>query len=189
MKLKIKKLIPDLALRYHSDGASGIDIVAPYDCYLHSGVTHMLNAGFCVEFDEGYEGQIRPRSSLSSAGVEVALGTIDSDYRGEIRLCVTFNSNRLGAIVHPNLRKLNGFSVTEIAGENEFSPGPVGWTNKWGKFLLPEDVSRLRDVFKVCKGDRIAQLVIAPVQRCEIEYVDELTPTARGEGGFGSTGR
>jgi len=139
MKLKIKKLIPDLDLRYHSDGASGIDIVCPFDVDAQrSDLVFKVGCGFCIEIPDGYEGQIRPRSSLSMDGFDVALGTIDSDYRGEVSVIIAKNT----------IRK-----------------------------------------FSIKKGERIAQLVICPVQRCEIEVVDELSTTKRGNGGFGSTGK
>lgn len=139
MKLKIKKLIPDLDLRYHSDGASGIDIVCPVDIIPGSYLGNRIFCGFCLEIPYGFEGQIRPRSSLSALGLNIHFGTIDNDYRGEIS--VIFN---------------------------------------W----IPSERYSV-----VKKGERIAQLVICPVQRCEIEFVDELSTTKRGNGGFGSTGK
>jgi len=139
VKLKIKKLIPDLDLRYHSDGASGIDIVSPVHIDLQRLDLHdVIPCGFSVEIPIGYEGQIRPRSSCLIKGFRVEFGTIDSDYRGEIKV----------VIIRHGIR---GFHIE--------------------------------------KGERIAQLVICPVQRCDIEFVDELSETKRGIGGFGSTGK
>lgn len=145
MKLKIKKLIPDLDLRYHSDGASGIDLPLASDIAVFQGrPTCLIDCGFSVEIPEGYEGQIRPRSSSVMRGINVFYGTIDSDYRGQVRITV---------------------DCTQALKDCE------------------------RSFLKLNKGERIAQLVICPVQRCEIEVVDELSTTKRGTGGFGSTGK
>jgi dUTP pyrophosphatase len=97
--------------------------------------------GFAIEIPPGFEGQVRPRSGLAfKDGVTVinAPGTIDADYRGEIKVLLV---------------NLGNDSV---------------WLNP---------------------GDRIAQLVISPVVRAEVEEADNLEETARGEGGFGHTGR
>jgi dUTP diphosphatase len=97
--------------------------------------------GLRVEIPVGYEGQVRPRSGLAARhaiGVPNAPGTIDADYRGEVKVLLV----NLG-----------------------------------------------RNSYRVERGDRIAQLVIAPVVRAEIEVVASLTATARGDGGFGHTGR
>lgn len=95
--------------------------------------------GIALEFPEGYDVQVRPRSGLSAKGVHVAFGTIDADYRGE--LLVTM------------------------------------WTSgDLGEYLVRH-------------GDRIAQLVVSRVVPASIVESDELTPTQRGSGGHGSTGR
>jgi dUTP pyrophosphatase len=99
-----------------------------------------LSTGLVLEIPEGFEGQVRPRSGLAlRRGLTVvnAPGTIDSDYRGELKVLMV----NLGA-----------------------------------------------DPVIVKRGDRIAQLVIAPVARAAFVETDELSDTARGDGGFGSTG-
>lgn len=156
MKLKIKKLIPDLDLRYHSDGASGIDIVSPHEIYPHSNGPTFIDCGFCVEIPFGYEGQVRPRSGLSKQGILVAFGTIDSDYRGSIIVQIRYSPE-------------DDIEYDQKKNEQK------------RKFMT---ISRA-----IKKGERIAQLVICPVQRCDIEFVDELSETKRGIGGFGSTGK
>jgi dUTP pyrophosphatase len=106
---------------------------------LRAGTRRLIPTGLRVAIPEGYELQIRPRSGLSKNGVDVALGTIDSDYRGEIFICVIGNmAKHKGHWIQPN--------------------------------------------------DRIAQAILAPVVRAEFEMVDELSETARGSGGHGSTG-
>jgi len=123
---------------YQSAGASGIDLCAAVDVEISPRGTVKVETGVAIEIPNGFEGQIRPRSSLSVAGVWCHFGTIDSDYRGEISVVLT---DALG--LH-------------------------------------------RTIFR---GDRIAQLVIAPVERVELVRVEQLSETARGERGFGHTGR
>lgn len=123
---------------YKTAGASGMDLCATIELSIHPGRTARIPIGIAVEIPPGFEGQIRPRSSLSADGLLCHFGTIDSDYRGELAAVITNVGNG----------------------------------------------TRHIDV-----GDRIAQLVIAPVERVEIVAAEELTETARGAGGFGSTGR
>ena len=121
---------------YATDGSVGLDLVAvevtprPYGADVRTGIA--------VELPEGYEAQVRPRSGLARRGWATVLGTIDSDYRGEI-----------------------GVTLWRAEGAGDM-PQP---------------------------GDRVAQLVIAPVVRARLVEAAELSETARGEGGFGSTGR
>lgn len=141
MKLRVKRLSPHVPLpSYARDGDAGLDIVAAESVCLYGGETERIATGIAVEIPDGYEGQVRGRSSLSRRGLFVPTGTIDSGYRGEI-----------GIVVH-------------------YASGPNA-------------------SFKISRGDRIAQLVIAPVARCEVEEVERLSETERGTGGFGSTGR
>ena len=102
-----------------------------------------LRTGLRVAIPEGYEGQVRARSSLGSKGLILphSIGTIDADYRGELFVLMTW------------------------IGQGES--------------------------YKVKSGERIAQLVIAPIPNVQFSEVgvDELGETERGEGGFGSTGR
>ncbi|MGI6253401.1 MAG: dUTP diphosphatase [Synergistaceae bacterium] len=125
---------------YATPSSSGADLRASEDLVLLPGEWSPVSTGLKIELPEGFEGQIRPRSGLAARhGVTVlnAPGTIDSDYRGEIRVLLV----NLG-----------------------------------------------REPFSIASGDRIAQLVLAPVSR--ILWSEEpLGETARGEGGFGSTGR
>ena len=136
------KLLADVpAPAYQTAGASGIDLCAAHDAIILPGETERVGTALAVEIPDGMEGQIRPRSSLSKQGVLCHFGTIDADYRGELK------------VVLSNL-------------------------------LLEDD-----DAFVVNRGDRIAQLVIAPVERVELVRVEQLSETARGERGFGHTGK
>jgi dUTP pyrophosphatase len=130
---------------YQTKGAAGLDLLAALDVQspmiLAPGARALLPTGLIFELPPGYEAQVRPRSGLAlNSGVTVlnSPGTIDSDYRGEVR------------VILANLGQ---------------AP------------------------FEIRRGERIAQLVISPVTRAELIEVGELSNTARGEGGFGSTGK
>jgi dUTP pyrophosphatase len=126
---------------YATAGAAGMDVVAAEDVTLAPGARHAVATGFAIAIPAGYEVQVRPRSGLALKHGITCLntpGTIDSDYRGEVK------------VILANL------------GDEPFA---------------------------VVRGERIAQLVPAPVQRAMLDEVDSLDDTARGSGGFGSTGR
>jgi dUTP pyrophosphatase len=125
---------------YATDGAAGMDVLAAEDVTLAPGGRHAVATGLALAIPPGYEIQVRPRSGLAlKHGITVpnTPGTIDSDYRGELRVIL-------------------------------INHGAEG--------------------FEIRRGDRIAQLVLAPVTQLSWLKVDELDDTARGEGGFGSTG-
>ena len=131
------------APEYQSEHAAGMDLVAAIDRPIEivPGEVVAVPTGLRLEIPVGYEGQVRPRSGLAAKhaiGVPNAPGTIDADYRGEVKVLLV----NLG-----------------------------------------------RSPYRVERGDRIAQLVIAPVVRASIEVVASLTTTTRGDGGFGHTGR
>jgi dUTP pyrophosphatase len=126
---------------YATTGAAGMDVVAAEELVLAPGARHAVATGFAMAIPVGYEVQVRPRSGLALKHGITCLntpGTIDSDYRGEVK------------VILANL------------GD---APFPIN------------------------RGDRIAQLVPAPVQHADLEEVASLDETARGSGGFGSTGR
>ena len=125
---------------YATDGAAGMDVVAAEDLILAPGARHAVATGFAMAIPPGYEVQVRPRSGLALKHGITCLntpGTIDSDYRGEVKVILA----NLGS-----------------------------------------------EPFPIARGDRIAQLVPAPVQRATLTEVASLDETARGSGGFGSTG-
>lgn len=84
----LRVVSPLVALKYTTAGSSGIDLPLAEGVRLAPGQTRRLRTGIRVQIPPGFEGQIRPRSSSSAAGLYVALGTIDSDYRGEIEIIV-----------------------------------------------------------------------------------------------------
>ncbi|WP_373489423.1 dUTP diphosphatase [Blastomonas sp.] len=125
---------------YATPGAAGMDVVAAEDLVLQPGQRHAVATGLVMAIPDGYEVQVRPRSGLAlKHGITVpnTPGTIDSDYRGELKVIMINHDSQ---------------------------------------------------AFAIRRGDRIAQLVAAPVQRADFAEVDDLDETARGAGGFGSTG-
>jgi dUTP pyrophosphatase len=124
---------------YGSEHAVGLDVVAAEDVTLAPGARHAVATGIAIAIPHGYEVQIRSRSGTAVRnGITCLTGTIDSDYRGELK------------VVLVNL------------GD---------------------------EPFVIARGERIAQLVPAPVQRAAFAEVADLDETGRGAGGFGSTGR
>jgi dUTP pyrophosphatase len=131
--------LPDAA----TSGSAGLDLTAAIEgeLTLAPGARDLVPTGFAIALPDGFEAQVRPRSGLALRhGIVLANspGTIDADYRGEIKVIL-----------------LNAGS----------------------------------EPFVIQRGDRIAQLVVAPVVRAEWDEVDTLDATERGEGGFGHTGR
>ena len=144
IKVLLKKLDSSVELPlYKTDGASGMDLMAfikgPIN--LKPYTSCLVPTGISVAFSGKFEIQIRPRSGLAakkSVSVLNTPGTIDSDYRGEIKV-ILFNH-----------------------GSNDFL---------------------------INNKDRIAQMVLTPVVKMDLEETDDLPNTVRGEGGFGSTGK
>ena len=144
VKVLIKKLDPSINLpEYKTIGASGMDLVAflKKPINLKPKTSFLVPTGLSVAFPEDYEIQIRPRSGLAAKNNVSVLntpGTIDSDYRGEIKV-ILFNH-----------------------GKNDFL---------------------------INNKDRIAQMILTPVIKMDLEETDDLPETIRGLGGFGSTGK
>jgi dUTP pyrophosphatase len=142
--VNVKRLREGVQLpRYMSDGAAGLDLAASLEpgaeVVIPPGGRALVGTGLAIELPHGHEAQVRPRSGLAlKHGVTVlnSPGTIDEDYRGEV------------------------------------------------KVLL---INLSEQPFTVRSGERIAQLVIAPVTRVELREA-ALGATARGDGGYGSTG-
>ena len=144
VKVLIKRLNPAVKLpAYKTNGASGMDLMAfikdPIN--VKSKTSCLIPTGLSLAFPEKYEIQIRPRSGLAAKNNISILntpGTIDSDYRGEIKVIIYNHGNK---------------------------------------------------DFMINNGDRIAQMILMPVIKMELEETDQLPETIRGEGGFGSTGK
>ena len=144
VKVLIKKLFPEVKLpSYKTSGASGMDLMA----FIKSTITIkpktscLIPTGISMAFAEDYEIQIRPRSGLAvknNISVLNTPGTIDSDYRGEIKVII-YNHGNIDFVIN--------------------------------------------------NSDRIAQMILTPVVKMELEETDKLPQTMRGKGGFGSTGK
>tara|TARA_B100001093_G_scaffold93914_1_gene86093 strand:+ start:294 stop:731 length:438 start_codon:yes stop_codon:yes gene_type:complete len=144
IKVLIKKLSPDVKIpTYKTSGASGMDLMA----FIKSAITIkpktscLIPTGLSMAFSENYEVQIRPRSGLAAKNNISVLntpGTIDSDYRGELKVII-YNHGKENFVVNNN--------------------------------------------------DRIAQMILTPVIKMELQETDKLPDTVRGDSGFGSTGK
>lgn len=125
---------------YATSGAAGMDVVSAEDVVIAPGARHPVATGLALAIPEGFEIQVRPRSGLAlKHGITVpnTPGTIDSDYRGELKVLLINHGN---------------------------------------------------EPFAIARGDRVAQLVLAPVVQAAWDEVTSLDETVRGAGGFGSTG-
>ena len=144
VKVLVKKLDPAVQIpSYKTNGASGIDLMAfvKEPIKLDAKQSCLVPTGISVAMSDDYEIQIRPRSGLAAKNNISVLntpGTIDSDYRGEVKI-ILFNY-----------------------GNSEFV---------------------------INNKDRVAQMILTPVQKMELEEVENLPDTLRGKGGFGSTGK
>ena len=144
VRVLFKKLDPEVEMpAYKTEGASGMDVMAFIEkpIRLEPKNSCLVPTGLSVAFSEGYEIQIRPRSGLAAKNSITVLntpGTIDSDYRGEIKI-ILFNHGNSDFIIN----------------------------NK----------------------DRVAQMILMPVHKMDLEEVKNLPDTLRGKGGFGSTGK
>ena len=144
VKVLIKKLNSAVKLpEYKTSGASGMDLTAFIEkpISVKSKTSSLIPTGLSIAFQEKYEIQIRPRSGLAAKNNITVLntpGTIDSDYRGEIKIIIYNHGD---------------------------------------------------DDFTINNGDRIAQMVLSPIIKMNLEEVKDLPKTIRGEGGFGSTGK
>ena len=144
VKVLIKKLDPEVKLpEYKTNGASGMDLKAfiKKPINLKPKTSSLIPTGLSVAFVEDYEIQIRPRSGLAAKNNITVLntpGTIDSDYRGEIKVIIYNHGD---------------------------------------------------DDFIINNGDRIAQMVLSPVIKMDLEETSDLPETIRGNRGFGSTGK
>jgi len=129
---------------YETDLAAGVDLRAAIEAnaplILKPGTRTLVATGFAMALPPGYEAQIRPRSGLAyKHGISVVNtpGTIDADYRGEVKILLINHGDK---------------------------------------------------AFEINRGDRIAQMIVAPVTQADFQLVDVLSDTERGSGGYGSTG-
>ena len=141
--LRVKRLRPSAQIPQRATPhSSGLDVYADLgdESVDLTPTPVLIPTGLSLEIPPGYEVQVRPRSGLSRRGVDVAFGTVDADYRGELKVNMALRAG-------------------------------------------------IAEPFTVQHGDRIAQIVVAPVALVAVEEVADLSATERGTGGFGSSGR
>ena len=144
VKVLVKRLDPKVKLpKYKTSGSSGMDLMAFIEnsIKIKPGELALIPTGISIAFPEEFEVQIRPRSGLAAKkniSVLNTPGTIDSDYRGELKI-ILFNHSNENFIINNN--------------------------------------------------DRVAQMVLTPIVKMELEEINELPNSNRGDGGFGSTGK
>lgn len=177
IQVKFKRLHPDAVLpKYAKPGDAGMDLCAVEDVVLMPNVPTLVKTGWAIEIPPGYEGQVRSRSGLAlKHGVRVvnSPGTLDSSYRGEI-----------GVILEWGGRANNAIEIRHVSGSTRrvIDIGP-------GELVELQAREIFEEVYRVRKGDRIAQLVIARFATADPVEAEELSETERGEQGFGSSGR
>ena len=144
VKVLVKKLNPEVKTpSYKTTGSSGMDLIAfiSEPLKILPGESALVPTGISIAIPEGYEIQIRPRSGLAAKKNITVLntpGTIDSDYRGELKI-ILINHGKKEFIINNN--------------------------------------------------DRVAQMILTPIAKIDLNEVEVLPDTLRGEGGFGSTGK
>jgi dUTP pyrophosphatase len=174
LNVKIKRLNEGAVIpKYAREGDAGFDIIATEDVIIEPGETKLVPTGLAFELPPGYEMQIRPRSGVTlKTKLRVQLGTVDSGYRGEVKVIVD-NIALSKLIPKTGVRVRNEFVLT-IQNERFFYPSE--YQNS------PEGTYLIR------KGDRIAQAVIAPFETAHFVDSDKLEESMRGGQGFGSSG-
>lgn len=180
--LRVRRLTATAVLpRYQSAGAAALDLVADEAVTLYPGERRVVQTGIAIELPEGYEAQVRGRSGLARKGFDVVLGTVDSDYRGGIGVICVNSWPRADRVPGPCAQCPHGEACHMREGQDRHSPRMKCMYCPCGRY---EDKTR----WAVAPGDRIAQLVIAPIARVSIVEAESLSETARGAQGFGSTG-
>ena len=139
---------------------SGYDLVAAEDVIIAPGETVIVPTGIAIKLPPGYEAQVRPRSGVTSrTKLRVSLGTIDAGYGGEI-----------------------GVIIDNISRDT--------WSNAARRMdnTYDEDTRDKTNGYIVRAGDRIAQLVVAPIAQLDAVEIDDIGASERGGNGYGSTG-
>lgn len=158
-RIGFKKVHPDAKIpTYAHEGDAGMDVYAVEDVLIDLNTPTLVKTGLIADIPRGVEIQVRPRSGLALKGVTV------------------FNAP---GTIDCKYRGEIGVVLYAVKGNVTINHGSIdedGGTTSEAEF------------FKIHKGDRIAQLVVAPVTRCEPFEVSEVSETDRGTGGFGSTG-
>jgi dUTP pyrophosphatase len=144
---------------YKTVGAAAMDLYAAESKFIHTGTVAIIKTGIALALPEGFEAQIRCRSGLAAKGLFVMNGPGTIDSDYRGEICVILG---------------NFANYQDFAGEDE---------------MMSRADYLLKVGFKINRGDRIAQMLFAPVYRGVFTEVNFLDATARADGGFGSTGK
>lgn len=169
MNVNIKRLSADATMPTYAHSTDAcFDLYAAEDVLIEPGETALVPTGLAFEIPPGYEMKIRPRSGITlKTNLRVQLGTVDSGYAGEVGVIVDNIARR------SLWKKI--FTHLPLNIRNERGGQETHRSYYYGTYI-------------VCKGDRIAQAVIKPVEQATFTIVDSLEDTERGAGGFGSSG-
>jgi dUTP pyrophosphatase len=181
INVKIKRLHPDAVIpKYAKPGDAGFDLVATEDVIVEPGETVKVPTGLAFEIPEGFELQIRPRSGITTkTKLRVQLGTIDSPYRGEVKVIVD-------NIAQPGYVVVGVTDGQHVGYDVQMSRVEKIKTIDNSEYL--DEIYHPKGTYIIRKGDRIGQGIIAPVSQAQFIEVDELGKSDRGISGFGSTG-
>lgn len=167
IKVGFKLLTDDaiLPVKAHATD-SGFDLFANENVSIAPGETVVVKTGVAVHLPNCYEAQVRPRSGITSnTKLRVQIGTIDNQYTGNIGIIV---DNTTSKIFQSMPRLMKGLFI----GDDDYNVTKELW----------------QEPIKIKKGDKIAQLVVAPIPKIESYEIEELPQTERGTNGFGSSG-
>ena len=160
MQIGFKLVHPDAKLpTYAHPGDAGMDVYAVEDTLLSLNTPTLVKTGLIADIPTGYEIQVRPRSGLALKGVTVFNAPGTIDCKYRGEIGVVLYAVKGNITINYGTIDENGSTTSEV------------------------------EYFQIHKGDRIAQLVIAPITSCEPVVVQEVSDTERGKGGFGSTGK
>lgn len=179
MKIHFKKLSQTaIAPNKSHYNDSGFDLYADDDVTLAYGETKAIATNIALELPDGYMADVRPRSGLTrDTALRVQYGTVDAGYRGGIGIICENASAE-------NARYSDAYSVAAALGVVTSKD-----SDKIDNLLEKSNEYNEKSVIGIKRGDKIAQLVIQKIPDIELIEADELNETARGAGGFGSTGK
>lgn len=168
--MKVKRLTDTAILPTKAHATDlGWDLYADEDVTLYIGEVKKIKTGIALELPEGYGAIIQDRSSMGAKGITKVGGVIDNGYKGEILVCLAnINTNNI-------LQYLISYLMMDYVDNT--------------KSVLEQSLKLVENIFTIKKGDKVAQLVLVPTITTQLEEVENLTETDRGEKGFGSSGR
>ena len=177
MKINFKKL-SDTAIApnksHYND--SGFDLYADEDVTLAYGETKAIATNIALELPDGFMADVRPRSGLTrDTALRVQYGTVDAGYRGNIGIICDNVSDE-------DARYSDAYATAAALAR-------INKKNNEKILIEKSEEHHVASVVEIKRGDKIAQLVIQKIPDIELIEADELNETARGAGGFGSTGK